>query len=447
MADTNAVAEAPAQNPAEVTKNDESAEVKSVAKTGTVAEAPTTEAPEDSKTGDKEATNGTAEVTKTEESSADKSEKNDRYNDRQNGRKFDHNRGGNRFRGNGRKRNDEFENLPETDDPNEIRQQVEFYFSIANLETDRHLFMELEGPRNAPVSIKHISQFKRMRRFTPYSAIVNALRESEDLVVVDDGEFAGTGKEAVKRKEPLVVPKRDGDAEYPPTLEELFNRIYKKSLNKLENCIYVKGFAAAGEEVGQIPLEQFFRPYGAVMVRKRREEDGTWKGSVFVEFDSEDSAKQFLALEPKPKYNDNELTIMSKKDYSEMKCKEKGITPEWLKSEEERAASGRGRGRGGYRGDRGGRGRGRGGRGRDGRGRGGRFNDRDDRRDRGGRKRSRSRERRDRDGSADNRDWKKRREDFQKGDRDSKKRSRDDNDAAEHDGSPKRSKLEIKEDA
>jgi len=301
------------------------------------------------------------------------------------------------------------------------------------LETDEHLFKELEGPRNAPVSIKHISDFKRMRRFKPYSAIVNALRESEDLVVVDDGEFSGNGREAVKRKEPLVVPKRDGDAEYPPNIDELFSRIYKKSLNKLENCVYVKGFAAEGEDVGQIPLEQFFRPYGSVMVRKRREqEDGSWKGSVFVEFDNEESAKQFLALEPKPKYNDNELHIQSKKEYSEMKCKEKGITPEWLKTEEERQNSGRGRGRGGFRGDRGGRGGRGGGRGRGRGGRGGRG--RDDRRDR-----------RDRDGSADDNDWKKRRDNFQDRDRDSKKRSRDDN--TESAGSPKRSKLEVKEDA
>ena len=320
---------------------------------------------------------------------------------------------------------------------------MEFYFTISNLGQDEHLFKQLEGPRNTPVSIKHISQFKRMRHFKPYSAIVNALRESKDLVVVDDGEYSGLGNEAIKLKEPLTVPEREGDDENPPTIDELFSRVWKKSINKLENSIYAKNFAADGEDVGQIPLEQFFRPYGAVMVRKRREEDNTWKGSVFVEFDSEESAKQFLALEPKPKYNDNELTIMSKQAYSEMKCKEKGITPEWLKTEEERNQSSRGRGRGGRGGDRGGRGRGRGGRG----GRGGRYNDRDDRRDRRGRDRSRDRERRHRDGSADNRDWKKRRDDFQNGDRDSKKRSRDDNDASERTEEPKKSKLEIKEDA
>ena len=78
----------------------------------------------------------------------------------------------------------------------EIRSQVEFYFSTHNLVTDEHLFKELDGPNNRPVSIKHIADFKRMRRFQPYSAIVAALRESKDLVVVDDGEFSGQGNEA-----------------------------------------------------------------------------------------------------------------------------------------------------------------------------------------------------------------------------------------------------------
>lgn len=56
-----------------------------------------------------------------------------------------------------------------------------------------------------------------MRRFQPYTAIVNALRESKDLVVVDDGDYSGTGKEAVKRKEPISVPARDDDEKNPPT--------------------------------------------------------------------------------------------------------------------------------------------------------------------------------------------------------------------------------------
>jgi lupus La protein len=347
--------------------------------------------------------------------------------------------------------------------------KVEFYFSTQNLATDEHMFKVLEGPKNTPVSIHHICSFKRMRHFKPYSAVVKALRDSNDLVVVDDGEYSKAGSEAVKRKEPVSVPKKEGDDEKEPTTEELFYRLKNNSSNNMERSAYVKGFGSE-DQAGQIVLEKFFRPYGAVMVRKRRELDGAWKGSVFVEFDSEDSQKQFLELDPTPKFNGNDLVTMGKKEYIVMKCKEKGIKPDWELTEQEKyeqrkaqreangdfSRSGRGGGRGG-------RGQGRGGRG----GRGG--NDRrDNRRDRN---RSRSpRRRRDRsasNGSVDADDWNKRRDRFKDGKDDrashketkqeierdahgvpivkdtSNKRKADD---GEPQGSPKKSKLEIKQD-
>jgi len=273
------------------------------------------------------------------------------------------------------------------------------------------MFLELDGPKNRPVSIKHISQFKRMRHFQPYSAIVKALRESEYLIVVDDGEYSGTGNEAVKRKEPLEVPREDDDDANPPTTVTLFDRMYRAAVNNLENSVYVKGFAPNGEKIGQIALEQFFRPFGAVMVRKRTDEDMSWKGSVFVEFDNAESTRQFLSMDPKPQFNGNDLFIMSKKAYSEMKCEQKGIIPAW--KEGGKHTSARSGHRGGFQ-DRGrSRGRGRGGRG----GRGG------------------------------GRDFSRRRDDHQNSrgnaNGDSKKRKVE---AFEDDGSPKRSKIEIKHD-
>jgi lupus La protein len=342
------------------------------------------------------------------------------------------------------------------------------------------MFKTLEGPKNTPVSIHHICTFKRMRRFKPYTAVVEALRDSKDLVVVDDGEYSKAGSEAVKRKEPLVVPAKDGDDEKPPTIEELFYRLRSSSNNTMETSAYVKGFGNE-EDAGQIALEQFFRPYGSVMIRKRRDDQGAWKGSVFVEFDSEDSQKQFLALDPAPKFNGNELTTMGKKEYIEMKCKEKGIKPDWELTEQEkyeqrkkqREANGDfGRSRGGDRrggGGRGGRGSNRGG------GRGGRGgNDRrDNRRDRSPRRR---RDRSASNDSVDSGDWNKRRDRFKNGKDDranhkeekkeierdahgvpvvkdsrteaeiaaaaSNKRKADD----DHNASPKKSKLEIKQD-
>ncbi|KAF2849781.1 hypothetical protein T440DRAFT_426410 [Plenodomus tracheiphilus IPT5] len=419
MADTEAKTAA-ATNPTEAPKTESSTEVKSDSKATTESKTEETKAAKADDAGEtKWEING-----KSEEKSdrrEDRGDRNGRFgrnNDRRDNDRRDNGRGRGRGRGGfqknnntNRRRNDEFENLPESDDPAEIRAQVEFYFSSQNLATDEHLFMELDGPNNRPVSIDHVCSFKRMRRFKPYSAVVSALRDSKDLIVVDDKP----GSESIKRKEPLVVPAKDGDEKNPPTTEQLFYRLKNGSSNNMATSAYVKGFGD-GEEVGQIALEQFFRPYGSVMVRKRREDDGTWKGSVFVEFDTEESQQQFLALDPKPKFNDNELTIMGKKEYVEMKCKEKGIKPDWELTEEEKrekrnkyreenGGNFRGNSRGGGRGRGGPRGGGRGGRGRDG-GRGGRDRNRS---------RSPRRQQRDRSGSVDSRDWNTRRDRYQNG--------------------------------
>jgi lupus La protein len=296
-----------------------------------------------------------------------------------------------------------------------------------------------------------------MRRFQPYSAVVTALRDSETLIVLDDGKYSGTSNEAVQRKEPLICPSRPQDDERPPTMEQLFHRTKKATQNRLENSAYAKGFVEEGQDVGQIVLEQFFKPYGAIMVRKRRDEDDNWKGSVFVEFDTQDNMEQFVNLDPKPQFQGRDLTIMTKKGYSEMKCNEKGIVPAWKREDRDdgedgdrsfRQNNGRGRGRGRGRGDGRGRGRGRGG---GGRGRGGS--------DRFGRERDRRHNRSRSADSVDKDDWNKRRElDNNKDQKrkgpeldadgvpviqDSRKRKTDEGD---HDDGVKKPKMEIKED-
>lgn len=259
--------------------------------------------------------------------------------------------------------------------------KVEFYLSDSNVATDWHVFKEMDGAKNRPIPIKHIHTFKRMRRFQPYSAVVKALRESEVLEVLDTDRYSGEGNEAVKRKVPVQLVEREGDRNV--SLEEHHERLVRRSMNNLDASIYAKNFGSM--DIGQIELENFFRPYGAVMVRMRRDADDKWKGSVFVEFPTPEAQKEFLALDPAPKFKDSQLTIMGKREYSKMKCDEKGITPNWEKDQNtrtfhkpynrDRSDRSEGRGRGGQRGGgRGGRGNGRG------RGRGNYGNrDRDDR--------------------------------------------------------------------
>ncbi|KUI54869.1 hypothetical protein VP1G_02273 [Cytospora mali] len=172
---------------------------------------------------------------------------------------------------------------------------VEFYFGDSNLPEDEYMWKLTGGFENNPVPLKKICSFGRMRRFQPYEAVVKALRESHHLDVAGE-----EGEETITRKVPYKSQKR-GD--------------------KLPVTVYAKGF---GEEKAstQFDLEAFFRQYGPVTaIRLRRTPELFFKGSVFVEFDTEEHAKAFLALDPQPKWEGQDLKIMSKLAYVEEKKK------------------------------------------------------------------------------------------------------------------------------
>ena len=195
-----------------------------------------------------------------------------------------------------------------------------------------------------PISVIH--NFKRMRHFQPFSAIVSALKESSTLNVVEV-ERSQTSNEVVDKEgksksdaeeksseTKAASEKKENDEADAPTTEFCIQR--KKPLPEgtvtdraevakvfeteaMARTIYAKGF---GEEkpTTQFDLEAFFSTYGHTnAVRLRRLADRTFKGSVFVEFDTEETAKKFLALDPKPKYHGNELIILSKKEYMDQK--------------------------------------------------------------------------------------------------------------------------------
>ncbi|GME43388.1 RNA-binding protein Lupus La [Neofusicoccum parvum] len=78
----------------------------------------------------------------------------------------------------------------------EIRRQVEFYFSDQNLPTDRHLLEKCQGRLNVPVSIKSICGFKKMRQYRPFTQVVQSLKQSAFLDVVEGNR--------IKRKVPFI---------------------------------------------------------------------------------------------------------------------------------------------------------------------------------------------------------------------------------------------------
>ena len=194
-------------------------------------------------------------------------------------------------------------------DPVAIRKQVEFYFSDSNLVQDRFLFSKVGGPANNAVPIDVIHSFKRMRHFQPRKAVVDALKESSTLDVVEDDT-------AIKRKEAMQLPE---DWEKLQDQNEI-EKVYEDQT--MARSVYAKGF---GDEKAssQFDIEAWFSQYGPTnQVRLRRADDKSFKGSVFVEFDSEDTAKSFLKVDPLPKYNGHELIIKSKKQYCDEKVED-----------------------------------------------------------------------------------------------------------------------------
>ncbi|KAL9576847.1 MAG: hypothetical protein Q9212_006770 [Teloschistes hypoglaucus] len=193
----------------------------------------------------------------------------------------------------------------ESSDPVAIRKQVEFYFSDSNLYQDAFLFEKVQGHDNKPVPISVVHSFKRMRHFQPFSAVVEALKESATLVVVNEDQ--------VQRKNALPEELKD----------KSMNEVKHVFLDEaMKRSVYLKGF---GEEkpCTQFEVEAFFAKYGATnSVRLRRRKDKLFKGSVFVEFDSEETQQKFLALDPRPKWKGADLMIKSKKQYCDEKVDE-----------------------------------------------------------------------------------------------------------------------------
>lgn len=155
-----------------------------------------------------------------------------------------------------------------------------------------------------PIDLIH--SFKRMRHFQPLSAIIAALKESNHLGVVDNDT-------AIQRKVPIASNMKD------KTHDEIQKVIEDEAMAR---SVYAKGFGNE-EPNTQFDIEAFFAAHGSTnQVRLRRDNMKHFKGSVFVEYDSEETAKRFLALDPKPKYNGRELLIKSKKQYCDDKVED-----------------------------------------------------------------------------------------------------------------------------
>lgn len=170
-----------------------------------------------------------------------------------------------------------------------ILKQVEFYFSDSNLPRDK--FMQEHTKQNDGwAEIAVIASFNKMKTLsTDLAVVVAALRASPVLLEVDEEGVK------VRRKTPV-----------PENVDNIKNAIYVKGLPKDFDIEPIKEFLAphmqAGEEIS--------------CVRLRRFPDKTFKGSAFIEFNSEAVAERVSKLELKTTEDAEEpLSLQMKADY------------------------------------------------------------------------------------------------------------------------------------
>lgn len=182
-----------------------------------------------------------------------------------------------------------------------ILKQVEFYFSNSNLPRDKFLRAETEK-NEGWVAIEVIASFKKMQELTKDPGVVaEALRKSESLLEVNED---GT---QVRRTEPIPA-----------------------DINLDPQSLYMKGFP---QDYTMEQLQEFMAKHieGSEKVnciRMRRLRDKTFKGSIFVEFDSPATAERVKSLELKaPTEAADALVVEMKADYD---AKKKAERAEWL---------------------------------------------------------------------------------------------------------------------
>ena len=133
-----------------------------------------------------------------------------------------------------------------------------------------------------------------------------ALKDSTFLDVVENDS-------CVQRKVPISAHFKDKPMH---EIQQVFED------EAMARSIYAKGFGDEQPST-QFDIEAFFAKFGPTnSVRLRRAHDKMFKGSVFVEFDTEATQKAFLALDPPPQWKGTDLQIKSKKQYCDDKVED-----------------------------------------------------------------------------------------------------------------------------
>ncbi|KAG2458869.1 LA protein, partial [Polypterus senegalus] len=166
-----------------------------------------------------------------------------------------------------------------------ITEQIEYYFGDHNLPKDKFLKEQIQLD-DGWVPLEIMIKFNRLNRLTTdFNVIVDSLKKSTTgLVEVSED------KTKIRRSPDKPLPE--------------INDQYKDDLKN--RSVYVKGFPT---DITLDELKEWFAGKGTVEnIQMRRNLQRQFKGSVFVVFDSNESAKIFVET-PDLKYKDTDMVI------------------------------------------------------------------------------------------------------------------------------------------
>ncbi|XP_053568810.1 lupus La protein [Bombina bombina] len=222
-----------------------------------------------------------------------------------------------------------------------ICQQIEYYFGDHNLPRDKFLKEQITLD-DGWVSLETMIKFNRLSKLTTdFKIIINALKKSKS--------------ELLEINEEKCKIRRSAERPLPEATEEYKNAIKNRS-------VYVKGFPT---DTSLDDVKTWLETGVSIEnIQMRRTLQKVFKGSIFVVFDTEESAKAFLENKNR-KFKDSDMIIMTKEEYftkknderkqnkSEAKAKSKHDKEEAQKQAEDaemvcicRKFKGKGRGRG-----------------------------------------------------------------------------------------------------
>lgn len=181
-----------------------------------------------------------------------------------------------------------------------VARQIEYYFGDHNLPRDRFLKEQLQVD-DGWVTLETMLKFNRLKSLTTDSSVLIAALEKSKTGLLEISE----DKTKIRRSPSKPLPEQDDE--------------YKDALK--HKSVYMKGFPL---ETSLDEIQEWLNGKGSVVnIQMRRNLQRQFKGSVFICFDTEESAKQFLERTDIKSFKDNEMLVLSREAYHAKKVEER----------------------------------------------------------------------------------------------------------------------------